>query len=254
MSLVPFNHTIFHIATHVPDPPNRDEDEFPHPLYHRPVAVSLLRITREKDSLDPIVQVMTKGITDIEKDEGTLVEQFFQKMPGGSGFVVSYMGRPFALPVMVYAALRHGVDASDYLKDERAFTARYSHNHIDLADFLSGYGAVPQNATLSDYARIIGFAKRVWVDVPKAFEAGDIKLIKERLEIDVMIIAAIYIRLLFSQGRLEPEAFELVAKKVLHAYFDRSALAKNYLKKSNVKAYLKVRKRVGKDADKKKSK
>ncbi len=251
MSSLPFNHTFFHIATNVPDSTgNReDEDGFPHPVRHRPIGVSLMRISKGKD-VEPDIKISSKVIKD-PKDEKPLVEQFFHRMPGGSGFVVSYMGRPFTLPVMVYAALRHGVDASEYLKDERAFTARYSKQHIDLADFLSGYGAVTQHASLTDFAKIIGFAKRVWLDVPKAFAAGDTSVIKDRLEIDVMLIAAIYLRLMFSQARLGSDAYQLVAKSMLHSFFDRSALIKNYLKKSDVKGYLNVDKRKVDDAKKK---
>lgn len=245
MSKIPFNHTFFHIATVTPewepyDP--ADKKSFPHPVYHRPVAVSVLRITKGKGEGDDgqvDVNIVSRTISNLD-GERELVAAFFKNVPGDTSFLVSFQGRSFCLPVMVYRALRHGVDASQYLQEQEVFTARYSSQHVDLADFLSGYGATYGNAQLSEYAKMLGLAKRPYIDVGKRFEEGELQVIQDRLEVDVMIIAAIYFRLLLSQGRLDIDNFRVVSKKALRCYFDRNNLAQKYLEDSSIKEYFRA--------------
>ncbi len=235
MSLPPLNHTFFHVSSVWPE---RDGADFPHPVHHRPIAVSILRVKGDA------VKISSKAIGDVDKEEGALVSAFFRKMPDGAGHLVSFMGRRYGLPVMVYGALRHGVDASEYMQEERAFTARYSRQHLDLDDYLSGYGAVHTSASLSDYAQLMGLAKRPWVDVPKAFDEGNLQLIQERLEVDVLIIAAVYLRVMLSQGQIEPAYYRSLAKQIFMSYFDTSSYAAEYIESSNIKAYGAVAKKA----------
>lgn len=228
MSLPPLNHTFFHISSIWPD---REGADFPHPVHHRPIAVSILRVKNDE------VKISSKVIEDIDTEEKALVSAFFRKMPDGAGNLVSFMGRRYGLPVMVYGALRHGVDASEYMQEERAFTARYSRQHTDLDDYLSGYGAVHTSASLSDYSQLMGLGKRPWVDVPRDFDDGLYQLIQDRLEVDVLIIAAVYLRVLLSQGQIDPEYYRSIAKTIFMTYYERSQMAHDFLEASDLKSY-----------------
>jgi len=254
MDHIPFNHTFFHIATVTPnwEPYDPNDPGFPHPVHHQPIGASLLRLTKEKDEdgeAQVAVTITSKVIKNLEQEERGLVAAFFEKVPGETSFLVSFNGRSFALPVMVYRALRHGVNASKYLQEQEVFTARYSSQHVDLADFLSGYGTLAQDgASLSLYAQMLGLAKRPYLKVEEAFQKGQTDAIKERLEVDVLIMAAIFFRLLLSQGRLTLDSFRAVSKLTLRKYFDQNDLAAKYLEDSNITEYF----RGGVPAEKKK--
>jgi len=246
MDQVPFNHTFFHIATVTPDWKPYDENDkksFPHPVHHRPVAVSLLRLKKAKDSEDngsPQVTITSKGIHDLEQGERGLVAGFFDKVPGDTSFLVSFNGRSFALPVMVYRAMHYGVDASKYLQDQEVFTSQYSTQHTDLAALLTGYGATYGSASLSEYAQMVGLAKRPYIKVEKFFNEGNIDAIVARLEVDVVITAAIYFRLLLSKGRLSLDGYRSIAGTTLRQYYERNQMAEKYLEDSDVRNYLRA--------------
>lgn len=246
MDQVPFNHTFFHIATVTPkwEPYDKDDKKsFPHPVHHQPIAVSLLRLKKasSKDANDKLeVTITSKGIHDIEEEGRALVAAFFQKVPGETSYLVSFGGRSFSLPVMVYNAMRYGVDASQYLRDQEVFTAQFSDQHTDLAELLSGYGAMYKAAKLHEYAQMIGLAKRPYIDVEACFNSGEVDTIVARLEVDVAIIAAIYFRLLLSKGRLTIESYRNIARATLRKYFERSPMAERYLEDSDVLNYFRA--------------
>jgi predicted PolB exonuclease-like 3'-5' exonuclease len=235
------NHVIFHIATVTPnwEPYEKDgKQEFPPPIYHVPVAVSLLQLRMDgQEALS--VNIASKRVDTLE-EERSLVNYFFQHVPGDAAFIVSFNGRSFTLPVMVYRSLYHGVDASRYLQNQEMFNARFSSRHIDLSEVLSGYGALYRSASLSEYAQLIGLAKRPYIDVAKAFEEQQLDLISNRLEVDVLITAAIYFRLLLSQGDISVDIYKKIARTVLKAYHKSNPFAERYLNGSNVPKYLSI--------------
>jgi len=238
MLQITFNHYIFHIATVTPDwepYDSNDKSEFPHPVHHHPMAVSLLQLRDDDAEPDVQVKVISKGISDLKKEERGLVRTFFQKVPGNVNSLVSFNGRSFAIPVMVYRALHHGVDATKYLQEAGGLFGRSpsSTPHIDLSESLSGYGAMYKSASLSNYAMMLGLSKRPYLDVSQAFSSGNVNSIVMRLEVDVLITAIIYYRLLLSQG-WDRKAYEKTLNSTLEAYAQRNELAENYILESKL--------------------
>ena len=200
--------------------------------------LQLKKSSSNDDNAKLEVTITSKGIRDIKEEGRGLVAAFFKKVPGETSFLVSFGGRSFSLPVMVYNAMHYGVDASQYLRDQEVFTAQFSDQHTDLSELLTGYGALYKAASLSEYGKMVGLAKRPYIDVAECFKTGNVETIVQRLEVDVAIIAAIYFRLLLSKGRLSIEGYRAVAGMTLRKYYESNPMAEKFLEDSGVRNYL----------------
>lgn len=95
-------------------------------------------------------------------DEKQMLQRFllaFDKRP----LVVSYNGKAFDMPVLMYRALHHGLCAPSAFADHKdGYLARYSKNHIDLIDVLSGVSYARQS--LDVIAALCGYAGKQNMD------------------------------------------------------------------------------------------
>ena len=132
--------------------------------------------------------------------------------------LVSWNGSGFALPVLHYRALFHGINAQRYFeigdhdKDYKFnnYQNRYHWRHIDLMDVLSGYQARTV-ASLDDVAKLCGFPGKLAMDgsaVQERYTSGDLKGIRDYCETDVLNTYLVYLRFELMRGNLNAVSYQ----------------------------------------------
>jgi 3'-5' exonuclease len=138
------------------------------------------------------------------KDEGGVIQTFFDKIERHQPQLVSWNGGGFDLPVLHYRGLKHGVVADKYWdmgEDDREYKwnnyiSRYHMRHLDLMDLLAMYQP-RANAPLDAMARLCGLPGKLGMDgsqVWPAFVDGKLDDIRRYCETDVMNTWLIYCR------------------------------------------------------------
>lgn len=150
-------------------------------------------------------------------DEASMIRAFFDGIGKFTPTLVSWNGGGFALPVLHYRALQHGIPAPRYWcpgEDERDFKSnsypgRHHLRHTALMDMLAMYqphAFVP----LDEMAKLSGFPGRPGMDGSKvweAFQAGAVQGIREYCETDALNTYLLYQRFRLLRGELDAEAY-----------------------------------------------
>ncbi|RMH47369.1 MAG: 3'-5' exonuclease [Gammaproteobacteria bacterium] len=182
---------------------NNGREFLPHHL-HKVVAISVVMANHES------VRVWSLGSP--EDSEADLVRRFFDGVEKFSPVLVSWNGTGFDLPVLHYRALKHGVasptywETGDEIRDFRFnnYLSRYHARHTDLMDVLAGYTG-RANAPLDEVATMLGFPGKMGMSGAKvweAYQAGDIKKIRDYCETDVLNTYLVYLQFERIRGRL----------------------------------------------------
>lgn len=181
------------------------------PALQRIVAVSLVLHRAER------LQVWSLG--ELDAEEGDLVQRFFDGIEKFFPTLVSWNGAAFALPVLHYRALLHGVGAARYWQSEGDGTGlRYApcHDplacrHLDLRRLLTGEvgcesGPEGGQESLAQAATLLGMPApaatrdRDW----ETFSSGDIESLRDAGETGALTTFLIYLRFERLRGRLGP--------------------------------------------------
>lgn len=180
--------------------------------HHLQRIVCISAVLRTRDGL----KVWSLG--DENSDERELITRFFSGIERYAPTLVSWNGGGFDLPVLHYRALKHGVSAPRYWdlgEDDRDFKfnnyiSRYHLRHTDLMDVLAGYQ--PRAAQpLDQIASLLGFPGKMGMSGAKvwdAYQAGDIKGIRNYCETDVLNTWLVYLRFQLMRGMLDTAAYE----------------------------------------------
>lgn len=187
---------------------------------HRVVAVSCCLRWGER------IHIGTLGSE--QDSEASVIAEFFRLVGEYTPRLVSWNGGGFDLPVLHYRSLIHGVAAPRYwdvgngdFHDSRDFKwdnylNRYHQRHCDLMDMLSLYqsrAAVP----LDDMAKLCGFPGKLGMDgsqVWTAFQAGNLKEIRDYCETDAANTYLVYLRFCLISGALDREGYEAETEKL----------------------------------------
>jgi 3'-5' exonuclease len=138
------------------------------------------------------------------KDEGAIIQTFFDKIEKHQPQLVSWNGGGFDLPVLHYRGLKHGVVADKYWdmgEDDREYKwnnyiSRYHMRHLDMMDLLALYQA-RANAPLDAMAKLCGLPGKLGMDGSQVYPAyldGKIEDIRRYCETDVMNTWLLYCR------------------------------------------------------------
>jgi predicted PolB exonuclease-like 3'-5' exonuclease len=138
------------------------------------------------------------------RDEGAIIQTFFDKIEKHQPQLVSWNGGGFDLPVLHYRSLKHGVVADKYWdmgEDDREYKwnnyiSRYHTRHLDLMDLLALYQP-RANAPLDAMAKLCGLPGKLGMDgsqVYAAFLEGRLEEIRRYCETDVMNTWLLYCR------------------------------------------------------------
>lgn len=183
-------------------------DFLPHHL-QRVAAISC--VLREGDNF----RVWSLG--ELDEDEGSLIQRFFDGVEKYTPQLVSWNGGGFDLPVLHYRGLIHGIQCPRYWdmgEDDRDFRynnyiSRYHTRHLDVMDLLALYQ--PRGyAPLDDLARLCGFPGKLGMDGSKvwdAFQAGRLEEIRNYCETDVANTHLVFLRFQLLRGVLDPERY-----------------------------------------------
>lgn len=175
---------------------------------HRVVAVSgvLRRRTRSGESTD--IRIWSLGSP--ESSEKEIIESFFRIVELRAPTLVTWNGGGFDLPLLVYRALHHGVEAGRYFETRdpefrfNNYLNRYHERHTDLMDVFSGH-QVRAGAPLDELARFLGLPGKDSMrggDVEERYFSGDVESIRNYCEADALLTWLIHLRFDRVRGRL----------------------------------------------------
>jgi predicted PolB exonuclease-like 3'-5' exonuclease len=138
------------------------------------------------------------------RDEGAIIQTFFDKIEKHQPQLVSWNGAGFDLPVLHYRGLAHGVRADKYWdmgEDDREYKwnnyiSRYHTRHLDLMDLLALYQP-RSSAPLDAVAKLCGLPGKLGMDGSKVYSAfldGKLEDIRRYCETDVVNTWLVYCR------------------------------------------------------------
>lgn len=216
-----FHHVVFHIATVCPEyrgvgiPPIR---------YHIPVSVVSLALVADDIIID------SKTIESLDQ-EADLVEFFFEELVD-SPHLVSFRGQGFSLPIMLYRAIAHGINASSYLSANYQLGGNSAAIHTDLYEELTFYGAANTGGGLADYLQLVGLPTRKPSGhlVASQFASGDLDTLRGNLATNVMETTLLFLRVLLTKGAITREVFSEKAKSIMKCAHDHNDVTREHLR------------------------
>jgi predicted PolB exonuclease-like 3'-5' exonuclease len=137
--------------------------------------------------------------------EAGIVRDFWTRLEGFDGTLVSFNGRGFDLPVLELQALRHGCAAPRYFGERDGLRARYG-RHWDLCDWLTNGGATRLRGGLDLVSRLVGLPGKHEVsgaDVQMLWEHGRWEEIHRYCAADVVQTYFVFLRLAHLRGKLD---------------------------------------------------
>jgi predicted PolB exonuclease-like 3'-5' exonuclease len=176
---------------------------------HRIVAISVA--LRSRDTF----RVWSLG--DPNASEAEIIQRFFDGIEKYTPDLVSWNGGGFDLPVLHYRAMRYGVAAPRYWEsgdEDQAFRYnnylnRYHARHLDLMDVLSSFQSRAR-VSLQAIASLLGFPGKLGMSGDKVWEAyldGQIELIRNYCETDVLNTYLVFLRFELIRGHLNREEY-----------------------------------------------
>lgn len=177
---------------------------------HQIAAISVVFQFNEK------FKVCTIG--DESSPESVMVQKFFEAIDKYTPVLVSWNGGGFDLPVLHYRALKHKIAAPRYWESGDSdssfkwnnYLSKYHQRHTDVMDVLASY----QNkcyAPLDEVATLLGFPGKMGMNggkVWEAYQAGQIKAIRDYCETDVLNTYLVYLRYEIIRGNLNLNEYE----------------------------------------------
>ena len=171
-------------------------------------------------------QLKVWSLGDEQSEEKELIQRFFSGIDKHLPILISWNGSGFDLPVLHYRALYHGIQASTYWElgdNNQAFRwnnylNRFHFRHLDLMDVLAAY----QNkafAPLDDIATILGFPGKMGMSGSKVWEqyqAGNLDLIRNYCETDVLNTYCVYLRFELMRGTLSQLEYQNSVDRLIH--------------------------------------
>ena len=180
------------------------------------VAISVVLSSADK------INVWTLG--DNDSSEKEILERFFEGIDKFTPTLVSWNGSGFDLPVIHYRSLLQGVSAPRYWEtgnDDQSFRwnnyqSRFHERHTDLMDVIAGY-QYRSVAPLTEIASMLGFPGKMGMSGDKVWDAyldGEIDVIRNYCESDVLNTYLVYIRYQLIRGHFTADTYETECERV----------------------------------------
>lgn len=179
--------------------------------FHVPVSIAL-----GHTSQDGTLQEVTVLKADTMGEEG-IVREFWRRLDGFPGTLVSFNGRGFDLPVLEWQALRHRCSAPRYFGERNGFRVRFG-RHFDLYDFLTNHGATRLRGGLNLLARLLGLPGKVDVsgaDVQRLWESGQFEAVHRYCARDVVQTYFLLVHVEHLRGRLSDEDLRRIEERTV---------------------------------------
>ncbi len=167
-------------------------------------------------------------------DEAAHVRGFFDLVEGRSAALggdrpvrlFSWNGGGFDLPILRYRAMRHGIVAREFQRQDgdrryNNYLNRFHDLHVDLMDVLSSYGAAPR-AGLGAIAAALGLPSKEFLELPihEHLLRGDAQRIIEYCKLDTLTTLLVALRWGHHAGWLSGDQLRSVTDS-LQALVDR---------------------------------
>lgn len=179
------------------------------PIYQI-VCIATLSARREDSGVWGVNQIGSRSVG--EKTEAEVLVGFFKTLPldprGAGPLLVTFGGNGFDLPLLRYRAFALGVPIPGlHGAIRRDYWQRFGHDHVDLCDVLSGYGASPkpslaEMAALADIPVKIGGIDGSQVET--YVQSGKLSEVADYCLSDVLATYAVYLRFAMVRGDLSP--------------------------------------------------
>jgi predicted PolB exonuclease-like 3'-5' exonuclease len=144
-------------------------------------------------------------------EEGIVCE-FWRRVGGFPGTLVTFNGRNFDLPVLELQALRYGCQAPRYFNEKYGHRYRYSEDgHYDLLDFLTNAGSHRIRGGFHLLTKLIGLPGKMGIDgsmIQDLWEAGRLAQIHAYCRHDVIQTYGLFLRIELMRGRLSPQHYQ----------------------------------------------
>jgi predicted PolB exonuclease-like 3'-5' exonuclease len=156
--------------------------------------------------------------------EAEIIQRFFDGIEKYTPDLVSWNGGGFDLPVLHYRAMRHGIQAPRYWEtgnEDQAFRFnnylnRYHTRHLDLMDVLSSFQSRAR-VSLQAAAMLLGLPGKLGMSGDKvwdAYLAGQIDVIRNYCETDVLNTFLVYLRFELMRGMLSRDEYHHECERV----------------------------------------
>lgn len=193
---------------------SRGGSGFMPPMYHR--MISWVGLWIENNGM-PKQKVSWSGE---EEKEG--LRSLFDALGTYKDFgLIHHNGRSFDLPVLLYRAMKHGLQMPARLS-HYDIQYRYSNDNVDLMDEFSNYGASSW-PKLKHLGRLIGIPfKKTGEggDVLRMYRDGELEQIERYCYEDVMGTYIVWLHLRFTTGAIDRELFENLKERALNKLSD----------------------------------
>ncbi|HEY5807435.1 MAG TPA: 3'-5' exonuclease, partial [Povalibacter sp.] len=164
--------------------------------------------------------------------EAEIIQRFFDGVEKYTPDLVSWNGGGFDLPVLHYRAMRHGIQAPRYWEagnEDQAFRwnnylNRYHTRHLDLMDVLSSFQSRAR-VSLQSASMLLGLPGKLGMSGDKvwdAYLAGEIEIIRNYCETDVLNTFLVYLRFELMRGMLSREEYHAECERVRAALRSQS--------------------------------
>jgi hypothetical protein len=189
------------------------------PYHQKPVVFGVLW-------LDESYACKRIGLLGEGKDEPEMLRDFGDFLERYGPDLVTWDGRRFDLPVLLFRALRHGVTLGRYYA-RGDYRYRYTpEGHLDLCDFLAEHGA-SYAPTLDVAARLIGLPGKVGAlgrMVAPLVEQGRLAEVQRACLCDVVQTAFLFLRAQLLRGILDLAGYRKAAEALHRALRDEPRL------------------------------
>jgi 3'-5' exonuclease len=174
--------------------------------YHCQQVVAISVVLRQHD------QFKVWSLGEIDSNEQTIIQRFFQGIEKHTPTLVSWNGSGFDLPVLHYRALINNIVAPRYFETgefEQSFRwnnylNRFHDRHLDLMDTLAGYQSRAY-VSLHEMATLLGLPGKFSLtggDVWEQYQAGHFQEIRDYCESDALTTYLIFLRFQYLRGAL----------------------------------------------------
>lgn len=177
---------------------------------HKIVAISA--VLRSRD------QFKVWSLGDVDSSEEDLLKRFYSGIERYTPTLVSWNGCGFDLPVIHYRSLLYPINAGLYWENGQNdasfrynnYLGRYHERHTDLMDVLAAYSP-RANAPLDEIASLCGFPGKRGMSGAKVWDnylEGNVKLIRDYCETDVLNTYLVYLNYQRNKGLLDQTQHE----------------------------------------------
>jgi predicted PolB exonuclease-like 3'-5' exonuclease len=183
----------------------RGGDFFPLTL-HLPISIAIGEVSGDH----VLRRVETLKVPN--DSEEALVREFWRRLEGFRGCLVSFNGRRFDLPVLELAAMRWGIAAPHYFADNDSPRSRGApERHLDLCEYLTNFGEVGLRGGMDLLLKMLGMPGKLSMNgamVQEYYDSNRQEEIHRYCRSDVLQTYFLFLRVQLMRGRLDRAGYQ----------------------------------------------